>query len=316
MSKEKQMRKAKYEEPTGFERFNRVSKPANIVLNIIFILMALACVIPVVLVVAISFSAEESITEYGYRFIPKIFSLEGYTFLISQSKMIVRALGVSIFVTVAGTALGVLLTTLMGYVLSRPGYKLNGFLTMVVFIPMVFNGGLVSTYYVVSQLLQLKNTVWALILPLCVSSFNVVVCRTFFKTTVPESLIESAKMDGASQLTIFARIVLPISKPVLATIGLFLCFSYWNDWYQSMLYIEDAGLYSLQALLNAILTNIQMLAKNAATMGLGAAEMLAQMPQEAARMAIVVIIVAPIACAYPFFQKYFISGLTLGAVKG
>lgn len=151
MSKEKQMRKAKYEEPTGFERFNRVSKPANIVLNIIFILMALACVIPVVLVVAISFSAEESITEYGYRFIPKIFSLEGYTFLISQSKMIVRALGVSIFVTVAGTALGVLLTTLMGYVLSRPGYKLNGFLTMVVFIPMVFNGGLVSTYYVVSQ---------------------------------------------------------------------------------------------------------------------------------------------------------------------
>lgn len=310
------MRKTKYEEPTGFERFNRVSKPANVVLNIIFILMALACVIPVVLVVAISFSAEESITEYGYRFIPKIFSLEGYTFLISQSKMIVRALGVSIFVTVAGTALGVLLTTLMGYVLSRPGYKLNGFLTMVVFIPMVFNGGLVSTYYVVSQLLQLKNTVWALILPLSVSSFNVVVCRTFFKTTVPESLIESAKMDGASQLTIFARIVLPISKPVLATIGLFLCFSYWNDWYQSMLYIEDAGLYSLQALLNAILTNIQMLAKNAATMGLGAAEMLAQMPQEAARMAIVVIIVAPIACAYPFFQKYFISGLTLGAVKG
>lgn len=316
MSEVKRMRKAKQEEPTGFERFNRVSKPANVVLNIVFILMALACVIPVILVVAISFSAEESITEYGYRFIPKIFSLEGYTFLISQSKMIARALGVSIFVTVGGTALGVLLTTLMGYVLSRPGYKLNGFLTMVVFIPMVFNGGLVSTYYVVSQLLQLKNTVWALILPLCVSSFNVVVCRTFFKTTVPESLIESAKMDGASQLTIFAKIVLPISKPVLATIGLFLCFSYWNDWYQSMLYIEDAGLYSLQALLNAILTNIQMLAKNAATMGLGAAEMLAQMPQEAARMAIVVIIVAPIACAYPFFQKYFISGLTLGAVKG
>ena len=236
--------------------------------------------------------------------------------MLSQGIMIVRALGVSVFVTIVGTALGVLLTTLMGYVLSRPGYKLNGFLTMVVFIPMVFNGGLVSTYYVVSQLLELKNTVWALILPLSVSSFNVVVCRTFFKTTVPESLIESAKMDGASQFKIFSRIVLPISQPVLATIGLFLCFAYWNDWYQSMLYIEDSKLYSLQALLNAILTNIQMLAKNAATVGLGAAEMLANMPQEAARMAIVVIIVAPIACAYPFFQKYFISGLTLGAVKG
>ena len=230
--------------------------------------------------------------------------------------MIFRALGVSIFVTIVGTALGVLLTTLMGYVLSRPDYKLNGFLTMVVFIPMVFNGGLVSTYYVISQLLELKNSVWALILPLSVSSFNVVICRTFFKTTVPESLIESAKMDGASQFTIFSRIVLPISQPVLATIGLFLCFAYWNDWYQSMLYIEDSKLYSLQALLNAILTNIQMLAKNASTMGLGAAEMLAKMPQEAARMAIVVMIVAPIACAYPFFQKYFISGLTLGAVKG
>ena len=310
-----QVRKIRKDEPDGFDRFNRVSKPANLILNIIFLLMALACVIPVLLVVAISFSAEASITEYGYRFIPKIFSLEGYTFLVSQGKMIVRALGVSLFVTVVGTALGVLLTTLMGYVLSRPGYKLNGFLTMVVFIPMVFNGGLVSTYYVVSQLLELKNSVWALILPLSVSSFNVVVCRTFFKTTVPESLIESAKMDGASQFTIFARIVLPISQPVLATIGLFLCFAYWNDWYQSMLYIEDSKLYSLQALLNTILTNIQMLAKNAATVGLGAAEMLAKMPQEAARMAIVVIIVAPIACAYPFFQKYFISGLTIGSVK-
>ncbi len=316
MDNVKQVRRIKKDEPDGFDRFNRISKPANVILNIIFLLMALACVIPVLLVVAISFSAETSITEYGYRFIPKIFSLEGYTFLLSQSKMIIRALGVSLFVTILGTALGVLLTTLMGYVLSRPGYKLNGFLTMVVFIPMVFNGGLVSTYYVVSQLLELKNTVWALILPLSVSSFNVVVCRTFFKTTVPESLIESAKMDGASQFTIFARIVLPISQPVLATIGLFLCFAYWNDWYQSMLYIEDSKLYSLQALLNTILTNIQMLAKNAATVGLGAAEMLAKMPQEAARMAIVVIIVAPIACAYPFFQKYFISGLTLGAVKG
>ena len=187
---------------------------------------------------------------------------------------------------------------------------------MVVFIPMVFNGGLVSTYFVVGTMLGLKNTVWALIFPLAVSSFNVIICRTFFKTTVPESLIESAKMDGASQLTIFSRIVLPISLPVLATIGLFLCFAYWNDWYQSLLYIDDHKLLSLQALLNQILTNIQMLAKNAATMGASAAEMLANMPQEAARMAIVVIIVLPIACAYPFFQKYFISGLTVGAVKG
>lgn len=316
METTKPIKKRKKNEPDGFDRFNRISNTSNVILNIIFLIMSLTCIIPVLLVVAISFSAEQSITEYGYRFIPKIFSMEGYTFLANQSKMILRALGISLFVTIVGTVLGVILTTLMGYVLSRPNYKLNGFLTMVVFIPMVFNGGLVSTYFVVSQLLGLKNSVWALILPLAVSSFNVIICRTFFKTTVPESLIESAKMDGASQLTIFSRIVLPISLPVLATIGLFLTFAYWNDWYQSMLYIDESKLLSLQALLNNIMANIQALAANAATLGVSSAEMIANMPKEAARMAIVVIIVLPIACAYPFFQKYFISGLTVGAVKG
>ena len=316
METTKPIKKRKKNEPDGFDRFNRISNTSNVILNVIFLIMSLTCIIPILLVVAISFSAEQSITEYGYRFIPKIFSLEGYTFLANQSKMILRALGISLFVTIVGTVLDVMLTTLMGYVLSRPNYKLNGFLTMVVFIPMVFNGGLVSTYFVVSQLLGLKNSVWALILPLAVSSFNVIICRTFFKTTVPESLIESAKMDGASQLTIFSRIVLPISLPVLATIGLFLTFAYWNDWYQSMLYIDESKLLSLQALLNNIMANIQALAANAATLGVSSAEMIANMPKEAARMAIVVIIVLPIACAYPFFQKYFISGLTVGAVKG
>lgn len=306
----------KNKEAADMQSFNRISARANILLNIMFLILALICVIPAVLVVSISFSAEQSITDYGYRLIPKIISLDGYGYLLKQGALIIRALGVSLFVTIVGTALGTLLTTLMGYVLSRPDYKLNGFLTMLVFIPMVFNGGLVSTYFIVSQFLHLKNTLWALILPLSVSSFNVVICRTFFKTTIPEELIESAKMDGATQFKIFFQIVLPISLPVIATIGLFLCFAYWNDWYQSMLYIDNQRLYSLQALLNAIMTNINMLAQNAATMGASMADMVANMPKEAARMAIVVIIVLPIACAYPFFQKYFISGLTVGAVKG
>ena len=306
----------KNKEAEDVQSFNRISARANILLNIMFLILALICVIPAVLVVSISFSAEQSITDYGYRLIPKIISLDGYGYLLKQGALIIRALGVSLFVTIVGTALGTLLTTLMGYVLSRPDYKLNGFLTMLVFIPMVFNGGLVSTYFIVSQFLHLKNTLWALILPLSVSSFNVVICRTFFKTTIPEELIESAKMDGATQFKIFFQIVLPISLPVIATIGLFLCFAYWNDWYQSMLYIDNQRLYSLQALLNAIMTNINMLAQNAATMGASMADMVANMPKEAARMAIVVIIVLPIACAYPFFQKYFISGLTVGAVKG
>ena len=306
----------KNKEAADVQSFNRISARANILLNIMFLILALICVIPAVLVVSISFSAEQSITDYGYRLIPKIISLDGYGYLLKQGALIIRALGVSLFVTIVGTALGTLLTTLMGYVLSRPDYKLNGFLTMLVFIPMVFNGGLVSTYFIVSQFLHLKNTLWALILPLSVSSFNVVICRTFFKTTIPEELIESAKMDGATQFKIFFQIVLPISLPVIATIGLFLCFAYWNDWYQSMLYIDNQRLYSLQALLNAIMTNINMLAQNAATMGASMADMVANMPKEAARMAIVVIFVLPIACAYPFFQKYFISGLTVGAVKG
>ena len=306
----------KQKEAADVQNFNRISRRANILLNIMFLILALICVIPAVLVVSISFSAEQSITDYGYRLIPKIISLDGYGYLLKQGALIIRALGVSLFVTIVGTVLGTLLTTLMGYVLSRPDYKLNGFLTMLVFIPMVFNGGLVSTYFIVSQFLHLKNTLWALILPLSVSSFNVVICRTFFKTTIPEELIESAKMDGATQFKIFFQIVLPISLPVIATIGLFLCFAYWNDWYQSMLYIANQRLYSLQALLNAIMTNINMLAQNAATMGASMADMVANMPKEAARMAIVVIIVLPIACAYPFFQKYFISGLTVGAVKG
>ena len=306
----------KNKEAADVQSFNRISARANILLNIMFLILALICVIPAVLVVSISFSAEQSITDYGYRLIPKIISLDGYGYLLKQGALIIRALGVSLFVTIVGTALGTLLTTLMGYVLSRPDYKLNGFLTMLVFIPMVLNGGLVSTYFIVSQFLHLKNTLWALILPLSVSSFNVVICRTFFKTTIPEELIESAKMDGATQFKIFFQIVLPISLPVIATIGLFLCFAYWNDWYQSMLYIDNQRLYSLQALLNAIMTNINMLAQNAATMGASMADLVANMPKEAARMAIVVIIVLPIACAYPFFQKYFISGLTVGAVKG
>ena len=306
----------KQKEAADVQNFNRISRRANILLNIMFLILALICVIPAVLVVSISFSAEQSITDYGYRLIPKIKSLDGYGYLLKQGALIIRALGVSLFVTIVGTVLGTLLTTLMGYVLSRPDYKLNGFLTMLVFIPMVFNGGLVSTYFIVSQFLHLKNTLWALILPLSVSSFNVVICRTFFKTTIPEELIESAKMDGATQFKIFFQIVLPISLPVIATIGLFLCFAYWNDWYQSMLYIDNQRLYSLQALLNAIMTNINMLAQNAATMGASMADLVANMPKEAARMAIVVIIVLPIACAYPFFQKYFISGLTVGAVKG
>ena len=300
----------------GLDKFNRIKKPTNILFNLIFIILSLTCIIPLLLVVAISLSSEDSIRKYGYQFIPAEFSVEGYTFLKDQVIMILRALGVSLFVTVVGTVLGTLLTTLMGYVMSRPNYKLKNVLTWIVVIPMMFNGGLVATYFVTGNLLGLRNTIWALIFPLLVTSFNVIICRTFFKQTIPDSLIESAKIDGARQFTIFFKIVLPISLPVLATIGLFLAFAYWNDWYQSLLYITQSDLKSLQALLQDIINNISALAQQIASVGGSLADLIAEMPQESARMAIVVIIVLPIACAYPFFQKYFISGLTVGAVKG
>lgn len=301
---------------SGLEKFNRISLGTDIVFNILFILFSLVCVVPVLFVLTISISSEDAINKFGYSLFPKALSVEGYAFLIKQSGLITKALGVSLVVTVVGTVLGVLLTTLMGYVISRREYKLNRFMTTVVFIPMVFNGGLVATYVVMTQFLKLGNTIWALIFPLAVSSFNVIICKTFFRLTIPDSLVESAKIDGARQFTIFFKIVLPISLPVLATIGLFLCFNYWNDWYQSMLYITNQDLFSLQALLSSLMKSVEMLAKNAATMGVSSAELMASMPKESARMAIVVLIVLPIACAYPFFQRYFISGLTVGAVKG
>ena len=301
---------------TGLEKFNRIDKGMNVLFHLIFILIALVCVVPLLVVLSISLSSEESIRQTGYHMIPTMLSTESYSFDIQQGTMILRALGVSVLVTVVGTVLGVLLTTSMGYVLSQSNYKLKGLLTWVVFIPMVFNGGLVSSYYINSNLLGLKDTVWALILPLAVSSFNVIICKTFFKSTIPDGLIESAEIDGASQFRIFFSIVLPISLPVLATIGLFLCFAYWNDWFQSMLYINNQDLYSLQALLNNLMSNVDALARNASSMGVSYSMLVATMPKETARMAVAILIVLPVAFAYPFFQKYFISGLTVGAIKG
>lgn len=305
----------KKETKESISKLNRISPRTNILFNLIFIILSLICIIPVVFVFMISITSENALTRYGYQFIPKGFSLSSYLFLWGEISTIIKALGISVLVTIIGTAIGVMITTLMGYVLSRSNYKLNGFLTYLVFIPMIFNGGMISSYVINTNLLGFKDSVWALILPLLVSSFNVIICKTFFKTTIPDSIVESAKIDGASQLNIFARIIVPISKPVFATIGLFLCFGYWNDWFQSSLYITNTNLLSLQALLNNIQRNVQYLANNP-TAGLSLQQYKNLMPQEGARMAIAIIIIVPIACAYPFFQKYFISGLTIGAVKG
>ena len=226
-----------------------------------------------------------------------------------------QAFFTSIGITVVGTLIGLTLISTMGYVLSRRNFKLRGIYTTLIFIPMIFNGGLLSTYVVNTQLLHLRNTYWALILPLACSSFYVIIMRTFFQTTVPDEIIESGKVDGASQLRIFLQLVLPISLPALATIALFLTFAYWNDWYQAKLYIETSrrDLYPLQYVLVNIEENISYLTNNQGNMSADSSNVL---PSETMRMAIVVIAVVPIMFSYPFFQKYFISGLTIGAVKG
>lgn len=302
------------EAEAGF-RLNQIKPVTNALFNVMFVILSIICVFPFIFVLMISVSSEESIRNIGYALIPQSFSSAAYEFLWNERDMILQSLFVSIEVTVIGTVLGVVLTTTMGYVLSRPQFKLRGFLQWVVFIPMIFTGGMVANYVVTSNILQLNDTLWCLVLPLAVSSWNVTISKTFFRQTIPDSIIESAKIDGASQLTIFARIVVPISKPVFATVALFLTFGYWNDWLQAALYISKDSLRALQPLLQTMMGQLDYLANNP-TAGLSLQQYRNQMPSESVRMAIATIIVVPIACAYPFFQKYFISGLTVGAVKG
>ena len=301
----------------NLNRLNRIHPVTNVLFNALFLILALACFLPIIFIFIISITKEEVIRSQGYQIFvtAETIATDAYEYLWGQRNTILGGLWISILVTGLGTVLGVALTALLGYVLSRTEHKLNNFLTIMVFIPMVFGGGLASSYVVNTQILGLKNTLWALILPLLVSSFNVTIARTFFRTTVPDSIIESAKIDGASQWRVFFQIVLPISKPVLATLALFLAFGYWNDWYQSLLYIGDDKLKSLQAILISMQNNLAYLTKNP-TAAMSIADLKNSMPEESVRMAIAFIVAVPIACIYPFFQKYFISGLTVGAVKG
>lgn len=312
------MRKKKKQDwETGENRFMQVSKPVNMVLSIFFIILALCCFVPFLFVVIISFTDQTSIFKNGYQFFPEKCTLDAYITLFENGASLINAIFISVLVTVAGTMMGVLLNALMGYVLSRKNFALRKAYTMLVFIPMLFNGGLTASYLVNTQLLNLRNSIWALILPVAVNSFYIIVFRTFFTSTVPEELIESAKMDGASQLRIFFKVVIPISLPAMATIGLFLSFAYWNDWQNALLYVVgNQKLWPLQYMLMRIEKDIMFLADNPYLSDMTMAAMRQNLPEDGIRMALVVITVTPIALIYPFFQRYFISGLTVGAVKG
>lgn len=282
--------------------------------HISMFLFAAVCLIPFLLLISASFTDQNAITAHGYSFIPQVFSTSAYEYLLNRGSDIARAYGVTVFVTVVGTVVGLALTTLLAYPLSRSETPHRFLIMFIVFFTMLFHGGLVPSYLVYAQLLDFKNSIWALIVPgLLTNGFYIMMMRTFFQTTVPPALIESAQLDGASEYRTLWSIVLPLSTPVLATIGLFTCIMYWNDWQNGMIYITNPELFSVQNLLNRIMQDIQFISTNLSS---NAGEAMQQMPTDSVKMAIAVIGVLPILVAYPFFQKYFIKGIMIGAVKG
>ncbi|MDK2807738.1 MAG: putative aldouronate transport system permease protein [Clostridiales bacterium] len=284
----------------------------QMIVNIIMIILCLICVLPFLLLISSSLTADQELVKNGYSFLPSKLDFTAYKYLIFGSKSIIRGYGISIFVTVTGTFFSLVLTTLFAYPLSRKNLPGRNFFAFFIFFTMLFNGGLVPTYIMWTQIFHIKNTIWALIVPgLLMNAFNVIMMRSYLTTNIPEEVIEAAKVDGAGEVKTLLQIVLPMSKPIIATLVLLIGLSYWNDWLNGLYYLNDDKLYSIQVLLNKMLQNVEMI-KNAASSG--AATM--KIPSTSIRMAVAVIGALPVLIIYPFFQKYFVKGIVVGAVKG
>ncbi|ANY67801.1 sugar ABC transporter permease [Paenibacillus sp. BIHB 4019] len=302
---------------SGSNPFNAISPTANTIINIGFMLYTIACLLPILLIVMVSLSNEQDVLTKGYSFIPSQIDFTAYKFLFTDWQQILRSYGVTIFVTIAGTILSLIIMALYAYPISRTDFPHRKFFTFFIFFTMLFNGGLVPWYLVYVNMLNLRDNIWALVLPLLVSAFFVLVIRTFFQSTIPVAILEAAKIDGASEMLIFFRIVTPLSLPVLATVALFSTVNYWNDWFLSLVFITDDKTLSIQYLMYKMLLNIQFLASNSnAASAIAAAGGQVSFPNETVRMAMAIMGIGPIVFAYPFFQKYFVKGLTVGAVKG
>ncbi|WP_256760735.1 carbohydrate ABC transporter permease [Cohnella sp. WQ 127256] len=301
--------------PASHTRIRENSLVAQILIHCFFVLACAACLIPLILVAIVSFSDEQSILANGYSFFPDKFSLDAYRYLLGDSQRLIHAYGISILVTVVGTLTSLLITSLLAYPLSRKDFPQRNLLAFFVFFTILFNGGLVPWYLVYTNLFHIKDTILALLVPnLLMSGFYILIMRTFFSNSIPGSIIESAQIDGAGEWRTFFRLVLPLSLPVLATIGLFTTLGYWNDWFNSLVFIYDNRLISLQYLMTKTLLSIQFLQSNTQNSNTG--KLLSEMPTETVRMAMAIIGIGPIVMAYPFFQKYLVKGLTVGAVKG
>ncbi|MBC7251610.1 MAG: carbohydrate ABC transporter permease, partial [Anaerolineae bacterium] len=285
---------------------------ASVVILGVFALLTFA---PFILIVICSISSTESLVSKGYSFFPQSLSLDSYIYMWAQGKIILRAYGVSLFVTTFGTAASLIITTMLAYPLSRKDFKFRNLFTFLIFFSLLFNGGVVPSYIMWTRVFSLKNTIWALIIPTyLMNGFHVLLVKNYFERNIPKDLIEAAQIDGADELTIFTKIMIPLSTPVIATIGMFTGLAYWNDWINGLYYISDPALYGIQQLLIRILNNIAFLRSGAAASVVG--NMVISLPGESIRMALAVIGILPILIIFPFLQKYFIRGIVIGAVKG
>lgn len=294
--------------------YEKKSKGMNFLKSIFYIpltIAALATIVPLLVLISTSLSNEDDVIKNGYPMFPRHFGIMAYKAIFQNPAELLNSYAITAIVTVVGSAISLLLISLVSYVISRPDYKYRRIVSFYIFFTMLFNGGLVPTYILVVRWLNLKDSMLAMIIPLLISAYNILLMKGFMQS-IPFSIIESAKIDGASEFKTFARIIMPLSKPALATVGLFLLLTYWNDWYQCMLYIDNSKLYNLQYMLVRVLQNFEFL--NTAAMR----DMLTNMqspPVLTARMAMSVIAAGPMLLIFPFFQKYFVKGITMGSVK-
>ena len=290
----------------------RKARAGQIPSILVMSLLSLLILLPLLYIIAISFTSDAEIVENGYRLLPEHINFDAYKQIFSTGQTIVRAYGVTIFVTVVGTAMSLFLTTTIAYVVSRRDFPYRRFYSLFLLMPLLFNGGMVASYIINSQLLHLNDKIWALILPYGVNVWYAFM-RKGFLSNLPFELVESAQIDGAGEFRTFFQIILPLCKASLATIGLFYAFAFWNDWWLAMLYITDLKLMPLQQLLQRIMTNAEFYTS---TLPAGMTVAGGSIPLESLRMALAVIAVGPMLIVFPFFQKYFVKGVTVGSVKG
>lgn len=289
-------------------------KRFRVVATVLLAIFSVIALLPILLIVIASVTEEKALLSNGYSYFPKALSLDAYYYMLKQGVTILRAYGITISVTLLGTVTSVIITTMLAYPMSRTNFKYRNILSFFVFFTMLFNGGIVSSYMMWSNLFHIKNSIWALIMPgFLVTAFNVFLVRNYYTNNVPEALIESAQIDGASEIRIFWKIIVPLSVPTVATISLFTALIYWNDWVNGLYYITDSKYFGIQNLLIKIMNNVQFLKSGSSSLlGLGNIEL----PGTSVRMAMAVIGILPIIIIYPFIQKYFIKGVIVGAVKG